>query len=291
MFDTHCHLNFKRFKKNLDEVISRAFDAGVTKIVIPGTDITSSKKAIEIAEKYDGIYAAVGIHPHHTAKYSSSVIPDSDPESRKDWILNQVQDDIFQIKQLLNHPKVVAVGEVGMDRHKYEDTKYEAYNIDNRFLNIQKKLLRLQIELAIKHNKSLILHNREAREDILQIIEENWDNSLSGRTVFHCCEPNLELLNFAKEHNMFIGVDGDVTYDKAKQEFIKQVPFEMLVLETDSPFILPEPLLSQKKYPNEPKNIRYVIEAVAKLKGEKVDKVEQVTTKNGTALFHMALIS
>ena len=287
MFDTHAHLNFKRYKKNLDEVISRAIEAGVSQIVIPGTDITSSKKAIEIAENNEGLYVAVGIHPHHAAKYPPSVIPDSDPESSKEQILKQVQDDMNKIEKLITHPKVVAVGEVGMDRHEYEETKYQEYAVDDRFLEIQKQLLRKQIALAIKYNKSLVLHNRETIDDILPILEESWNQKLVGRTVFHCCEPNLQLLEFAQKQKIFIGVDGDVTYDKAKQAFIKEVPIEMLVVETDSPFILPEPLKSEKKYPNEPAYVQYVVEEVAKLKESNFEEISKITMENGRRLFNL----
>jgi len=272
MFDTHCHLNFKRFKKNVTEVIDRAVDVGVTNIVIPGTDIISSKKAVEIAEKHEGFYAAVGIHPHHAFELITN-----DELS--------ITNEIDEIETLLTHPKVVAIGEVGMDRHVYEETKYAEYAVDERFLSTQKSLLTSQIQLAVTYNKSLILHNREAKSDLLPIIKKNWDSQLEGRTVFHCCEPDAELLIFAKNHKVFIGVDGDVTYDKAKQDFIRQVPLEMLVVETDSPFILPEPLLSEKKYPNEPANIQLIVREVASLKGETVEKIIELTTENGKSLF------
>lgn len=279
MFDTHCHLNFKRFKKNLDEVISRAIEVGVTQIIIPGTDITSSKKAIEIAEKHDGFYVAVGIHPHHAYELVKS-------ETESDSVNKlKVESELQLIESLLTHPKVVAVGEVGMDRHVYEETKYNDYSVDERFIEIQRDLLRLQMDLAIKHDKSLILHNREAKADLLPLIVKNWDGKLASRTVLHCCEADMELLEFATKYHVFIGVDGDITFSKAKQEFIKQVPIEMLVVETDSPFILPEPLLSQKKYPNEPANLKYIVEEVAKLKGVKVEEVAERTTQNGLKLF------
>lgn len=272
MFDTHCHLNFKRYKKNLDEVIARAQKAGVKKIVIPGTDVISSKKAVEIAEKHDGFYAAVGIHPHHAFKLITN-----DELS--------ITNEVNEIEKLLTHPKVVAIGEVGMDRHVYEETKYAEYAVDARFLSTQKSLLISQIQCAIEYNKSLILHNREAKSDLLPIIEKNWDVRLEKHAVFHCCEPDTELLNFAKKHKMFIGVDGDVTYDKAKQDFIKEVPLEMLVVETDSPFILPEPLLAEKKYPNEPANLKYVVETVAKIKESSIEEISKITMDNGKKLF------
>ena len=274
MFDTHCHLNFKRYKKNLTEVISNAHDSGVSLIIIPGTDVKTSKKAVEIAQEYDWMYAAVGIHPHHVYNLLK----------REDIT---VESELSQIKELLQTPRVVAIGEVGMDRHVYEETIYQEYNISPEFITIQKQLLSLQIEFAIEYGKSLILHNREAKKDLLSLLDEKWDTSLEWRAVFHCCEPDTELLEFAKDHNMFIGVDGDVTYDPEKQHFVEHVPLEMLVLETDSPYILPEPLLSKKQYPNEPKNIQYTAEKVATIKGMTKEKLIQETTANGKRLFFL----
>ncbi|MCR4263238.1 MAG: TatD family hydrolase, partial [Candidatus Roizmanbacteria bacterium] len=288
MFDTHAHLNFSRFKKNADEVIQRANKAGVDYIVIPGTDIESSKKAVEISERYDEIYAAVGIHPHHIYEYVLRHSEEQrDEESRPDKILRSAQDDMRIVEKLLSHPKVVAVGEIGIDRHVYEETKYEQYTIDENFLSAQRELFAQQIRLASKHNKSLIIHNREATADVLEVLQENWDSLLSGRTVFHCCEPNEELLSFAKEHTIYIGVDGDITYDTNKQEFIKRVPLNMLVLETDSPFLLPEPLRSRKEYPNEPKNIKLVASKLSELHGISTEKIADTTMKNALRLFHL----
>ncbi len=272
MFDTHCHLNFKRYKKTLSDVIKNAHDSGVSLITIPGTDVKTSKKAIEIAEAYDWLFAAVGIHPHHVYNLLK----------REDIT---VESELSEIELLLQSHKVVAIGEVGMDRHVYEETIYREYNISPEFISVQKRLLGLQIDLAVKHKKSLILHNREAKEDLLPLLEEKWTPQLEGRAVFHCCEPDLDLLQFARDHNIFIGVDGDVTYDPDKQRFIQKVPLEMLVIETDSPYILPEPLLTEKKYPNEPKNIVYTAEKVASLKGISAENLIHETTKNGKRLF------
>lgn len=278
MFDTHCHLNFSRFRRNLSEVIQRAKDAGVSHIVVPGTGVESSKKAVEIAETYDNVYAAVGIHPHHVFDMMKTL-------NSKSETLKSIQ----EIENLLVHPKVMAIGEVGVDRHVYEETKYETYNVEKSFIDLQKELLKEQIKLAIRYKKSLVLHNREAIGDLLSVISSQWDTNLEGRTVFHCCEPNEKLLEFAKKHKVFIGVDGDITYDllqsMKKKEFIKKVPLEMLVLETDSPFLLPEPLRTKKEYPNEPKNILLIAKYVAEFKGIRVEDLTRQTTENGKRLF------
>ena len=302
LIDTHCHLNFGAFDGRVEEVINNAKAVGVDRIVVPGTDIETSKKAVEIAEKFTGVYAAVGIHPHHVFELlNKSEIRNPKSEknlkfenskivSKFELRISNLEEELNNIRALLSHPKVVAIGEVGIDRHIYQKTKYPDYKIEEEFVELQKIFLKEQIKLAIKYDKSLILHNREAREDTLKILWEMWDKKLEGRAVFHCCEPDpvrtgldMSLLAFAKEHKMFIGVDGDVFYKKEKQEFIKTVPLEMLVLETDSPFLSPD-----KKSQNEPKNIRIIAEFVAKIKGIIIDKVVKQTTENAQVLFKVS---
>ena len=271
LVDTHCHLNFKRFKDRVEGVIQAAQKAGVSQIIVPGTDVVSSQKAVEIARKYEGIHAAVGIHPHHVYELHGGLIVNS----------------LSQIEELISEPKVVAIGEVGIDRHVYENTKYEKYRVDETFIALQKELFQEQIKLAIKYKKSLIIHNREAKGDVTGILRKLWDPLLEGKTVFHCSEPDQELLDFAMEHKMYWGVDGDATYWKEKQDFIKKVPLSMLVLETDAPFLLPEPLKSQKLYPNEPKNVPVIAECIAQLLNQTVENVASATTENAKKLFSL----
>ena len=279
MFDTHCHLNFSAFKKTLDEVLLRAHKAGIQQIVIPGTDIKSSQKAVEIASKHDGIYAAVGIHPHHV--YDLKLAND---EAR-------ITQELTQIEDLLSHTKVVAVGEVGVDRYIYTQTKYKEYTDDDSFVELQKKILSQQITLAVKHDKSLIIHNRIAKADLFEVLKNTWDTKLERRSVLHCCEPDHELLNFAKEHRMFLGIDGDLTYSKEKQEFIKTMGAEEFlaryVLETDSPFLLPEPLRTQKQYPNKPENIRVIVDCLADILKISSEEIQKRTMENAKQLFHL----
>ena len=276
MFDTHCHLNFKAFDGMVDEVIKKAKKAGVLNIIIPGTDINSSEKAIEIAERFDGIYAAVGIHPHHMYEIFEKARYRKFFDGKQKTAKNLVS----SLSKLLSHPEVAAIGEVGIDRHIYQKTKYQDYKIGEEFIKLQKIVLKKQIELAIEYDKSLILHNREAKKDMLEVLNEVWDKKLEGRTVFHCCEPDKELLEFAQEHKMFIGVDGDLIYWKEKQTFIKAVPLEMLVLETDSPFLSPT-----KQFPNEPKNLKVIAEFIARLLHCSIDSLAKQTTENAKKLF------
>lgn len=277
MFDTHCHLNFKVFEGKIDSVINEAKSVGVNYFVVPGTDEETSKKAVEIAEKFEGVFAAVGIHPHHIFEiYKSSFnapffTPLGHPKSLKTG----------NFAYLLNSKKVVAIGEVGIDRHYYQQTKYEKYQIDEKFIELQKDFLKAQIELALEYKKSLILHNREAENDLLAVLK-SYQLRANSPIVFHCCEPDIELLEFAKEHKIYIGVDGDVTYDEKKQEFVKKIPLDLLVLETDSPFLKPQ----GQKFPNEPKNLSMIAEFIANLLNIKTEKLKEITESNALSLFN-----
>lgn len=276
MFDTHCHLNFEAFEGKVDAVVADALTAGITQIVIPSTDVTTADKAIKVAEPYQNLHVAVGIHPHHVFELKT--------KSEK------LIDDLNKIESLLRHHKVVAVGEVGLDRHYYKSTKYGDYEITNEFMRIQQEVFTQQVKLAVVHDKSLVLHNRESKDEFIASLLSVWDSKLEGRTVFHCCEPDDEFLEFAQSNKIFIGVDGDVTYNKQKQEFIKRVPVEMLVLETDAPFLSPEPFRStprESRGPNVPANLRIIAEFVAKLKGLSNDHLAQTTTANAQRLFHL----
>ncbi|GIW64503.1 MAG: hydrolase TatD [Patescibacteria group bacterium] len=278
MFDTHCHLNFKAFDKNLDEVIKKAQKAGVETIVIPGTDVVTSKKAVEIAEKYGGVYAAVGIHPHHVFEIFKSSMPFSRQQNKgKSWL--EKASSLNQIEELLKNPKVLAVGEIGLDRHIYKKTKYADYQVDEDFINLQRKLFLEQLKLAKKYQKTLIIHNRQAKKDLLELLNTYYF-LLNTKIVFHCCEPDDELLYFAIKNNIFIGVDGDVVYSPEKQKFIKKVPLDLLVLETDSPFLSPF-----RKFPNTPENLKYIAEFVTKLKDISIEDLIKTTTKNANKLF------
>src|SRR3989339_33110 len=275
MVDTHCHLNFSRFKDIASDVVLRAEQSGVKGMLIPGTDFVTSKKAIEIAHNYKNIYVAIGIHPHH-----AFALQEKGHEG--------ISENIEMLESLITEQKVVAIGEIGLDKHIYLKTKYGIRQVDRELLALQKELLVAQMDLALTYKKSLILHNWEAKEEILAILSNRWDRRFERRSVFHCCEPDMDLLEFAHDHKMFIGVDGDVTYDKKKEEFIKKVPLDSLVLETDSPYLLPEPLRSQKKYPNEPSNLFVIAQYIAKVLSIDVDEIIRKTTENAQILFSLS---
>jgi len=256
MFDTHAHLNFEAFKDSFDDVIKKSRDDGVLNIVVPGTDFDTSKKAVEIATDYEGIYSAVGIHP------------------TKELDLKNLETDVYKIEELANFEKVVAIGEIGLDYYRFKSPA-----------SVQKKYFEAQVKIAKKLDKTLIIHNRHAGREVVRSVEKFWDNSLSQRTVFHCCEVDYEMLSFALEKGIFIGVDGDVTFDKTKQKFISEVPINQLVVETDSPYILPEPKRSEKAFPNTSSNLIYIIESVSTIKKLPTDEVKRITSLNAKTLF------
>ncbi len=299
MIDTHSHIQFKVFDGTRDEVIKRAKKAGVEKIIAVGTDLISSRKAISISNNYPEVFASVGIHPHHVFPFNEqteiasslrdiamTVIATVEtplaslrlPEEGRAG--DEVDAAISELESLINNPKVVAIGETGMDKHVYTKTKYDNYLISERLINLQKVFFGKQIQLAAKYDKALIIHNRESVKETLEVLEKNWNKKLERHCVFHFCEPDKRLLDFAKSHNIFIGVDGDVLTDeqsslsdKNKQEFVKSIPLELLVLETDSPFISPEP-----------KDLKQILDFVSKLLNK---DLENLIYKNSKLLFKL----
>lgn len=275
--DTHCHLNFHAFAGGDAKIVKRAQEQSVIKIIIPGTDIETSQMAIDIALRNEACFATIGLHPHHVQKYIGSI--------------EALQQDLDIIESMLSREKVVAVGEIGLDRHTYRTSKYgPEVVVSDEYFDFQLVALQKQIELAITHDRSVVIHNRESTGDILQFftsLSKPQCDALRGRLVLHCCEPDMRLLDFATEHAFYIGVDGDVTYDTEKMDFISKVPLSMLVLETDAPYILPEPMRSAKKYPNLPAYIPLIAQSVADLKYVSVAEVGEQTTTNATNLYHL----
>ena len=265
MIDTHCHLNFKTFKGKVEDIIAEAKKAGVEKVIVPGTDLESSKKARELAQKYAGIYAAVGVHPHHSKIKNERL---------------KIKDELLKLAQ---NKKVVAIGECGLDYYQYQKTKYKNYIIDEDFKKRQKEIFELQIKLASELNLALIIHNRQASKDILRLLTTY--HSLLTKLVFHCFEGDEEILKFSLEQNFYLGITGNVTYNKKVEKAVKRIPLKNLLLETDAPFLTPEPLKSRNLFPNTPKNVRIIASKIAEIKGEPFSKVAKKTGDNAYKLF------
>ena len=258
LYDTHCHLNTSQFENDLDKVINDAKENGVSKIIVPGTDISSSEKAIELSENYPQIFAAVGIHPNDGNSWDNN--------------------SIYKLESLLKHPKVVAVGEIGLDYH-WKTCPDE----------IQKKIFTDQLDLARKFDLPVILHSRESLADLISIIFD-WtknkfvENQYIPRGVFHSFEGDLSAANKVIELNFLIGIGGPVTYKNAmtKQNLAKNLPISSILLETDSPYLSPHPYRGQR---NNPSNILNIAEKISQIRETQIKLVAQETTNNANKLF------
>ncbi len=244
--DTHAHLFLDNFKEDLDEVIQRAKSNGVDYIIIPSTNLNDAKQAVKIAGEYDFIYAAVGVHPHDTAEWAD------------EWV--------DEIRTLANNPKVVAVGEIGLDYY---------YDFSPR--EIQIRAFRKQLDLALELNKTAIVHNRDANEDIMNIVREYKDTPL--RIQFHCFAGTDKDARELIMMGHVISFPGNITFKKADslREVVKTLQIDNLMLETDSPFLTPVPHRGKR---NEPMYVNLVAEKLAELNHCSVEDVARATNYN-----------
>ena len=256
IFDTHCHLNSEELYPRIDEVMESAKKVGVNKFLVVGWDIKSSLLAIELAEKYEEIYAAIGIHPCDI-----------------DGVADEEYDNLMK---KLNHPKVVAVGEIGLDYHWVKDPEQREK---------QKKWFIKQINTANLNKKPISIHNRDAFADCLEILREH--KPLYGG-VMHCYSGSAEALPEVLSLGLYIGLGGPLTFTNAKtpKEVCEKIPLDKLVVETDCPYLSPHPLRGTV---NEPKNIALVVDEVARLKEESKKHILDVLYKNSHQLFGIKL--
>lgn len=254
IFDTHCHLNSEELYDRLEEVLESAKKVGVDRFLVVGWDKESSFKAVEIAHRYEGIYAAIGFHP-----------TDIDNVSEKDY---------QETMALVDDPKVVAIGEIGLDYHWVKDPIQREK---------QKEWFIKQINFANEHKKPISIHNREAFEDCLKILKEH-KPLFSG--VMHCYSGSVELLKDVLELGLYIGLDGPLTFTNAKtpKEVCEEVPLDRLLVETDSPYLSPHPLRGTV---NEPKNIALVIDEITRIKGLSKKHILDVIYQNSCKLFNV----
>ena len=249
--DTHAHLFFENFKEDVDDVITRAKENGVDYIIVPATDIKTSKEAIALAEKYEQVYATVGIHPHDTKEWNETLIP--------------------QIEALAKHPKVVAVGEIGLDYY-YDFSPKEQ----------QIKAFKSQLDLAIKLELPVVIHNRDSDGDMMDIIQSYCSTGLKAQ--FHCYNGSLDdALEFMKM-NHFISFTGNITFKKSDslREILKHIDLNHLMLETDSPFMTPVPYRGKR---NEPAYVNYVAQQVAAVHKISLEEVGRITSLNTFRFF------
>ncbi|XJZ27365.1 TatD family hydrolase [Bacillota bacterium Lsc_1132] len=251
LFDTHVHLNAEQFAEDLEEVVQRAMQEGVSNMVIVGFDRPTIQKAMELIERYDFMYASVGWHP-------------VDAIDMKD-------EDLAWIEELASHPKVVALGEMGLD-----------YYWDKSPKEIQKEVFRKQIRLAKKVKLPIIIHNREATADIVEILKEEGASEVGG--IMHCFSGSPETAKECIGLNFYISLGGPVTFKNAKKpkEVAAEIPLDKLLIETDCPYLTPHPFRGKR---NEPSYVKLVAEQIAEIKGLSLEDVATATAENAKKLF------
>ena len=249
--DTHSHLQFESFDEDREMVIQRAIRNNIDAIITIGTDVYSSKEAVNLAQKFAVVFAAVGIHPNDS--------------------MNVDIDEFNRIKTLANEDKVIAIGEIGLDYYR-----------DNTKKSKQEESLREQIRIAHEVNLPLIIHNRDAHEDILLILKNEKAEKIGG--VFHSFSGEIKFLESVLAENYYISFTGPITFKNANyNKLIDCVPIEQLLLETDSPFLSPVPFRGKR---NEPAHLNYIAEKIAQVKGISIEELSRITCDNTENLFH-----
>jgi len=248
-FESHAHLYFEHYDEDRDKLINELLSTEIDGIINVGVDIETSNLSIKLAEKYEKIYAAVGLHP-------------TDLKSNSD-------DDIKELRELLKHKKVVAIGETGLDLYW-----------DKVPLKTQNKYFIKQLELALEEKCPVIIHSRDAEQETLKVIREVSDK-YSG--VFHCYAGSTETALELIEKGFYISFTGNITYkNNDREEVIKALPLDRLLLETDSPFLTPVPFRGKR---NDPSKLRYIAQKIADLKNISIEEVARVTSENTRKLF------
>ena len=248
IIDTHTHLDNQKFIDDIDEVISRAKEKGVGKFIIPAADPADLPRAIDLSQKYEEIYFAVGFHPVDIDKYDEKMIT-----------------------CFINHPKCVALGEIGLDYHWVKEPEKREKQIE---------LFHRQIEIAKEYNKPIIVHIRDATEDSLKVLEAH----PQSRGVLHCFNAAEQLLKL--KDRFYYGIGGVITFKNAKKliNVFPKIPKNRILIETDAPYLTPHPFRGKR---NEPMYTIYIRDKIAKLLGIEPKVVEEITTKNAKELFNI----
>ncbi|MFJ7700763.1 TatD family hydrolase [Lysinibacillus fusiformis] len=249
--DTHVHLNADQYEEDLQDVINRALEAKVEKMVVIGFDRKTIERTMELIEQYDFVYGVIGWHPVDA--------------------IDCTQEDLEWIEELAAHPKIVGIGETGLD-----------YYWDKSPKDVQQALFRKQIQLAQKINLPIIIHNRDATGDVVNILRE--ENAASVGGVMHCFSGSVETARECIAMNFMISLGGPVTFKNARlpKEVATDIPLEHLMIETDAPYLAPHPYRGKR---NEPAFVPLVAEEIARLKGLTIEEIAQATTDNAKNFF------
>lgn len=257
LIDTHCHLDMQYYEKDLDEILFSAQVHGVTAVISIGIDLNSSKAAVNIARRHDMVKATVGVHPHDVSNLSDGYLQ--------------------KISELIDHNQdyIVGYGEIGLDYVK----KYSP-------IETQKKFFRNQLALAKNHNLPVVIHDREAHDDTLKILKEFSPFEKGG--VMHCFSGNLDLAHEAVDLGFLVSIPGIVTFKNAHtlKDVASNIPLDSLILETDGPFLAPEPYRGKR---NEPLYLLYTAAEVAQLRNMTIEKIAEETSRNATRLFNFTV--
>lgn len=255
LVDSHCHLDFNDFEEDFEELVNRAKSAGVGAMLNAGNNVAELDKQLELSEHYPFIWTAVGVHPHNAEEYQ---------DINKD-----------ELVKLSKHKKIVAIGECGLD-----------YYYDYSPKEIQKKVFIEQIKAAQETDLPLIIHTRDADDDMIEILDFYYKKA-PFRGVIHCFSSSQKLADFALQIGFYISASGIITFNKAQElrDVFKTIPLERLLVETDSPFLAPIPYRGRR---NEPAFVANVAEKLAQIKDEEFDKIVQITSDNFFRLFNRA---
>lgn len=256
LFDSHAHLEDEKFEEDRERLIQQIKQVGVTKFISAGYSLNSSRQARKLAEKYDFIYATAGISPND--------IPQTEEEL---WMM------LDEIKDMAkNDEKVVAIGEIGLDYY---------WNQKNK--ELQKLAFTKQIELANTLELPIVIHTREAVMDTIEILKQN---QVTLKGVFHCCPLNRELVKEALKLGFYISFAGPITFKNSKNadEIIQLVPNEKMLIETDSPYLSPEPLRGRR---NDPRNVKYMAQKIADVKKMNLEEIAKITYQNAERIFQI----
>ncbi len=258
--DTHCHLNLNIFEADLESVLARSRQAGLERILVPGIDLPTSRTAVRLAEQWPEIYAAVGIHPNDGLTWKS--------------------DTLTELRELARHPRVCAIGEIGLDFYR-----------DRCPRNVQADVLRQQLDLAGELGLPVVIHNRDAFEDLFPILSA-WAHDLQSPGspqadrpgVLHSFDGSLEQAESLIDLNFLIGLNGPVTFKNAHDRHLaaRELPLDVLLLETDAPFLTPHPHRGER---NEPSFIQYINGKIADLRGISANLTAETTSNNAQRLF------
>ena len=247
LIDTHAHISYKDYSDRIDEIIQAAEDNGVEKIISIGVNLPSSEECLKLAEKYPSVFATCGIHPHEAGKAPKRYL--------------------YELEAFIQHPKMVAVGEIGLDYH---------YDFSDR--KIQRRVYHEQLEMATSLDFPAVVHCRESDDDILEGIQ----NSGLNQGVIHCFASNVDFAQNILETGFHISFTGMITFIKELEAVVKEIPLERMMVETDSPYLSPKPFRGKQ---NQPKNVLHVAEKVAELKEISLEEVAESTTKTAHHLF------